>query len=59
MKERLQFFMWEENNQKHVTKNSYLQNAVNVIFTQVQATKGFKLFGELATIANIKELRQL
>ena len=36
-----------------------IKNAVKVMFTQMQATRGFKLFGERAVAAMIKELKQL
>ena len=35
-----------------------IKAAVNVMFTQMQATRGFKLFGERAVAAMIKELKQ-
>ena len=51
---------------KHETekKNSFdvetsIKASVNLMFTQMQATRGFKLFGELAVAAMIKELKQL
>ena len=51
---------------KHETKkkNTFdvetpIKAAVNVMFTQMQATRGFKLFGERAVAATIKELKQL
>ena len=33
--------------------------ATNVMFTQMQATTGFKFFGEKAVAAMFKELKQL
>ena len=49
--------------QKHETKkkNTFdvetsIKAAVNVMFTQMQATQGFKLFGERAVAAMIKKL---
>ena len=36
-----------------------IKAAVNAIFTQVQATQGFKLFGERAVAAMIKKLKRL
>ena len=51
---------------KHETKkkNTFdletsIKATVNVMFTQTQATQGFKLFGECAVAAMIKELKQL
>ena len=35
-----------------------IKAAVNVMFTQIQATRGFKLFGERALADTIKELKQ-
>ena len=63
VKKKEQFLM-DEN--KHETKknNTFdvetsIKAAVNVMFTQMQATRGFKLFGERAVAAMIKELKQL
>ena len=51
---------------KHETKkkNTFdvetsIKSAVNVMSTQMQATQGFRLFGERAVAAMIKELKQL
>ena len=51
---------------KHETKKkntldveTCIKAAVNVMFTQMQATRGFKLFGERAVAAMIKEQKQL
>ena len=51
---------------KHETKKkdtfdveTSIKAAVNVMFMQMQATRGFKLFGERAVAAMIKELIQL
>ena len=51
---------------KHETekKNTFdvetsIKASVNVFFTQMQATRGLKLFGERAVAAMIKELKQL
>ena len=38
---------------------TYIKASVNVMFTQMQATWGFKLFEERAVAAIIKELKQL
>ena len=35
-----------------------MKYALNVMFTQMQATRGFNLFGESAVVAMIKDLRQ-
>ena len=54
------------NVKKHETKkkNTFdvetsIKASVNVMFTQMKATRGFKLFGERAVAAMIKELKQL
>ena len=51
---------------KHETekKNTFdvetsIKASVNIMLTQMQATQGFKLFGERAVAAMIKELKQL
>ena len=51
---------------KHETKkkNTFdvetsIKASVNVMFTQMQATRGFKLFGDRTVAAMIKELKQL
>ena len=51
---------------KHETKkkNTFdvetsIKASVNVMFTQMQATRGFKLFGERAVDAITKELKTL
>ena len=51
---------------KHETKkkNTFdvetsIKDVVNVMFTQMQATRVFKLFGERSVAAMIKELEQL
>ena len=51
---------------KHETekKNTFdvetsIKASVNVMLTQMQATRGFKLFGKRAVAAMIKELKQL
>ena len=36
-----------------------IKASVNLMFIQMQATRGFKLFGERAVAAMIKELKQL
>ena len=36
-----------------------MKSAINVMFTQMQATQGFNLFGERTVTAMIKELKQL
>ena len=36
-----------------------MKSTVNVMFTQMQATLGFNLFGESVVAAMIKELKQL
>ena len=36
-----------------------IKTSVNVMFTQMQATRGFKLFGECSVATMIKELKQL
>ena len=52
---------WLKEEKKHETKkrNTFdvetsIKAAVNVMFTQMQATRGFKLFGESAVAAMIK-----
>ena len=57
-------FLMDEN--KHETKNkntfdveTSIKTAVKVMFTQMQATPDFKLFGERVVFAMIKELKQL
>ena len=63
LKKMIQFLMAEK---KHETKkkNTFdvetsIKASVNVMFTQMQATRGFKLFGERAVAAMIKELKEL
>ena len=63
VKKKIQFLMDEK---KHETekKNIFdvetsIKASVNVMFTQMQATRGFNLFGERAVAAMIKELKQL
>ena len=63
VKKKIQFLMYEK---KHETekKNTFdvetsIKAYVNVMFTQMQATRGFKLFGERAVAVMIKELKQL
>ena len=38
---------------------AYMKSAVNVMFTQMQATQGFNLFGERAVATMTKEPKQL
>ena len=63
LKKNIQFLM---DKKKHETKkkNTFdvetsIKAAVNVMFTQMQSKQGFKLFGERAVAAMIKELKQL
>ena len=63
VKKKIQFLM---DKKKHETKkkNAFdvemsIKAAVNVMFTQMQATRDFKLFGERAVAAMIKELKHL
>ena len=63
VKKKVQFLM-DENKYETKKKNTFdvetsIKSAVNVMFTQIQATQGFKLFGERAVAAMIKELKQL
>ena len=43
---------------KHDVESS-IKSYVNVMFTQMQATCGFNLFGERAVASTIKELKQM
>ena len=59
VKKKVQFLMDEKKYEKK--KNTFdvetsIKAAVNVIFTQMQATQGFKLFGDRTVAAMIKEL---
>ena len=61
VKKKVQLLIDEK---KHETKKkntldveTSIKAAANVIFTQMQATRGFKLFGERAVAAMIKELK--
>ena len=54
----------DEKKNKTEKKNTFdietpIKASVNVMFTQMQATRGFKLFGERSVAAMIKELKQL
>ena len=54
----------DENKNEAKKKNKFdletsIKAAVNVMSTQMQATRGFKLFGEPAVAAMIKEFKQL
>ena len=54
----------DEKKHKTENKNTFdtetsIKASVNLMFTQMQATRGFKLFGERAVAAMIKELKQL
>ena len=54
----------EENKHETEKNNTFdvetsIKSSVNVMFTKIQATRGFKLFGERAVAAMIKELKQL
>ena len=54
----------EEKKYETKKKNTFdvetsIKAAANVMFTQIQATRGFRLFGERAVAAMIKELKQL
>ena len=54
----------EEKKHKTKKKNTFnvetsIKASVNVMFTQMQATRGINLFGERAVAAMIKELKQL
>ena len=37
----------------------YMQTVVNLVFTQINAKKGIKLFGERVVATMIKEFKQL
>ena len=57
-------FLMKKKNHETKKKNTFdvetsIKASVNVMFTQMQATRGFKLFGERALAAMIKELKQL
>ena len=56
----IQFFMTKKIKERaKKQQNDPLQTAMKVMFTQMSATVGFKLFGEKAISAMIKELKQL
>ena len=44
---------------KNLGLPKYMQAAVNVVFMQMHANKGIKLFGEMDIAATIKELKKL
>ena len=57
-------FLLDEKKHEAKKKNTFdietsIKDAVNVMFTQMQATQGFNLFGERAVAALIKEFKQL
>ena len=63
VKKKMQFLMKKKNHETK-KKNTFdvetsIKVSVNVMFTQMQATRGFKLFGEHAVAATIKKLKQL
>ena len=63
VKKKIQFLM-DKKKHETKTKNNFdvetsLKASVNVMITQMQATRGFKLFGDRAVAAMIKELKQL
>ena len=49
----------ETKKKNNVDVETSIKAAVNVMFTQMQATRGFKLFRERAVAVMIKELKQL
>ena len=50
-----------DNNQQEVLDDThtYMNMELDVMFTQMQASRGFKLFGEIAVAEMVKELKQL
>ena len=63
IKKKVQFLMNKSKNEvkdkKTYDVEASMKSAVNVMFTQIQATRGFNLFGEHAVDVMIKELKRL
>ena len=56
----VQFLMKEhETKHKAYSRQTEMVAATKIMFTQMQASFGFKLFGEKAIAAMVKELKQL
>ena len=55
----VQFLMKKEQPKKQADANYFLKTTVDVMFTQMSARRGMKLFKERAVAAMIKELTQL
>ena len=55
----IQFLAQREQSKKDKTMGNYMNKLVNVMFTQMNAKKGMKLFKERAVAAMIKEITQL
>ena len=58
MRHHKQLTMRKVNQQSNVNKK-WMRKTVHILLTQMSATKGFKMFGESALAAMVKELKQL
>ena len=59
MKKQIQEMMKESEMMNNTNKHAYMEAEVNVMFTQMHANKGIRLFGERDIAAMIKELKPL
>ena len=56
---KTQLFMSRSNQQSENDRKAMIRKTIHVLLTQVSAVKGFKMFGERAVAAMVKELKQL
>ena len=59
LKIQLQFFIFRNKQKVLVNTHMYMHAAINVMFTKIQAFSSFKMFGEIAVAAMVKDLKQL